>query len=582
MKTFICAVLIILATVGVYFNSLDNEFLWDDKVLISGNKSIQDWGYLSENLVTHLYRGTADASNFYRPILKLSFMLDWAVWQERVTGWHVTNIALHAINALLIFFLFGIILKARLAAFLAAMLFAVHPVFTSAVTYISGRGDPLALFFMLVSFLFFVRKRHLAGALFFIPAILTKETAIILPLLLFAYYRIIGKGKEKGVRPLLKSKRGQTPFSFYYLIVFLPYIVICAIYGALRATVFNFPFVPTLTSGSTLYLRLLTMAKILFIYLKLLILPLGLHMERNVPYVQSFFEPAVFISVTAIAVMAYFIRKKIYRQNEGIFFGISWFLIALLPVSNIRPLNMSMAEHWLYVPAIGLFACVGILLGRIMQKGAAWKLAAWGLFGAAIFFLSSETFWQNRVWRNEKVFYENFLRYVPESYVAHANMGGIYVREGETDLAIREYKKALEICPHYMAAHFSLAHQYRELGERAKALRHHERAILYFPTLAEPRYELAIFYEYNSDNVRYGPGFQKNKAIAAYKKAIGLDPGYFWPHFNLAVVYEFNEKGERYTDPVQIELARQEYEKAIALNPRHSAARNNLKILLAR
>ena len=319
-------------------------------------------------------------------------------------------------------------------------------------------------------------------------------------------------------------------------VTFFPYIAVCAIYVLLRLTVFNFPFVPTLTGGSTLFLRLLTMAKILWIYLGLLIMPVGLHMERNVAYVSSFSEPHVTLSVIALAVTACFIWRKIYKKEPFIFFGIMWFLIALLPVSNIKPLNMSMAEHWLYVPAIGLFASCGLLSARLMRKGRLWNAATWlVLFGFFLFF-SYNTVLQNRVWRNEKIFYTNLLSYVPNSYVAHTNIGNIYHREGKPERAIAEYKKALEILPHYVPAHLSLSQQYLDLGRLEKAAWHCKRASAYFPTLAEPHYRLAIICEYNKDMARYGKGARREEAIAEYKKAIELDPEHKKARHNLNIL----------------------------------------------
>ena len=510
-KNLIFAVVIIIASFAVYFNSLQNEFLWDDKVLISENETIKDWKYTKEAFTTHLYHGSQNASNFYRPILKLSFMLDWQLWGKNVVGWHLTNIILHTTNALLIFFLFSLILKDKIASFIMAMFFAVHPLFTSAVTYISGRADPLALFFMLISFLLFTKSRYALSLLFFIFAILTKETAIILPLLLFAYGR-------KGDCP----RRGLSPFLF-----------VCIIYGILRFTVLNFPYVPTLTGDSVLSLRLATMVKIIFIYLKLLVLPFGLHMERNVPYVKSFLEPEVMLSVIGLVLLGYLVYKR--RHKEG-FFGIMWFFIALLPVSNIKPLNMSMAEHWMYVPAIGLFSCVGLVSARLMQRSLARRIALWSFFLAVILFFSTLTIAQNRIWKNDKVFYDYFLKYVPDSYVGRTNMGNIYSREGKIGMAIREYKKALEICPHYTAAHYNLARRYFQLRERNKAAWHIERALAYFPTLAESYYWLGILYEYNEKCVWHGAGFEREKAAAAYRKALKIDPQYRAARNNLRIL----------------------------------------------
>src|SRR3989441_12974604 len=132
-----------------YANSLGNEFVFDDFLLVLGNKRIQ---IINSSLLL----------NSYRPIRDISYAIDYAIWGERAFGFHLTNLVIHAANVLLVFVLIRRFAESLLTATLAALIFAVHPIQTDAVTYISGRRDLLFTFFYLLAFhsyLTYYRKR---------------------------------------------------------------------------------------------------------------------------------------------------------------------------------------------------------------------------------------------------------------------------------------------------------------------------------------------------------------------------------------------------------------------------------------
>ena len=189
--------LIIILGLIAYANSFSNPFMWDDENLIVTNPYIKNI-QLVKNLFTKDLAFGTQFSNFYRPLQSLSFELDYYLWGLNPFGFHLTNLLLHIACALVIYFLFCLIFPAaKSIGLITALLFLVHPIQTEAVTYISGRADPQASLFMLLSIFFYIkhslktrpknRPYLLASVVCFILALLSKETALILPLLILLF-----------------------------------------------------------------------------------------------------------------------------------------------------------------------------------------------------------------------------------------------------------------------------------------------------------------------------------------------------------------------------------------------------------
>src|SRR6266567_762431 len=169
-----------------YVNSLGNEFVFDDFLLVLASKRIR-----SINLGLFL--------NSYRPIRDISYAIDYALWGERPFGYHLTNLVIHAANVLLVFALIRRVTENLVTAALAALIFAVHPIQTDAVTYISGRRDLLFTFFYLVAFhsyLTYYRRRWSSPAIVYFVlflvlwalSLLSKEMAASLPIIIFVWH----------------------------------------------------------------------------------------------------------------------------------------------------------------------------------------------------------------------------------------------------------------------------------------------------------------------------------------------------------------------------------------------------------
>ena len=151
-----CALIMILG-LAVYANSLGGEFLWDDHHLIEDNMTINRWSKVTRVFTTDIASGAGGKYNFYRPLQIISYMFDYWLWKLNPIGYHLTNILLHILTALCLYWLINLIFKQPMLAFLSSVLFVVHPVHTEAVAYISGRADSLALLFMALCFIFYAK-----------------------------------------------------------------------------------------------------------------------------------------------------------------------------------------------------------------------------------------------------------------------------------------------------------------------------------------------------------------------------------------------------------------------------------------
>ena len=329
--------LIIISGLLVYASSVNGKFLWDDEILIQDDKEIQSWSNLPRLFVENIGTGAGREYNFYRPLHMLSMMANYSLGKFDVRGYHLANILLHILAALCIYAMVNLLFHHNTLSLLTALFWVVHPVHTEVVDYISGRFDGLSAFFMLLCIVLYLKNnRSLFMTFFLVPAcailaILSKENALILPALILLCHYIFGGFKWKK---------------------FLPLITVTVIYIVLRMTVLYFPNPPDQTP-STLLERVPGFLVALTNYATILILPFNLHMEHGDMLFKMSNPKAwsgIFILLTLLF-CAYSSRKN----NKLVTFGILWFLVCLLPESNLYRINAYMNEHWLYLPSFGLF-----------------------------------------------------------------------------------------------------------------------------------------------------------------------------------------------------------------------------------
>ncbi len=415
---------------------------------------------------------------FYRPMQVFSYMLDFSWWGLNPDGYHLTNIVWHLLAASLVYFAAFEILKDKTASFLTALLFALHPVHTEAVAYISGRADSLALVFLLAAFLGYLKSLEsrrigiqIASIAFFLMAILSKESALIFPVLIFLHHRVF-KTKFPGL-------------------LFWLSVGITLAYGALRLTLLR-SFMIFESGHGNIFERIPGFFASYLNYLKLLVWPSPLHMEYGFT-IYKWSDPFVWGGAVAMTILL-LVMVQLWRRGErAIFFGCAWFLVALIPVSNLFLLNASMAEHWLYVPSIGVFLALSEWTAPLFKKSKLKELAVISV-AAILAGYGLATFEQSKTWKDPVIFYERTLDYAPNSLAVNVNLGLALYERGEISKAYLVFKKAVELGPNQYFPYFGLGLCANSLGKHPEAIAAYNRCLELKPDLVQAHNNLSEIY----------------------------------------------------------------------------------------
>ena len=408
-----------------YVNSLPNDFVFDDGPIVSSNPVIRTISPIQ--FLKSPYWTKQQYAGIYRPFVVFSLSVDYAIWKRWAPGFRLTNLAVHAINGVLVFSLYQSIAGAGIVPLIAMIIYLVHPVHTEAVTTIVGRSELFAACFLLAAWLLFRQGRTGWAALAFLLALLSKENAIVLPAIL-----------------LLTSPRGRR------WIRLLPMIFVALAYLAMRYSVLGGLGIPVsaqyMGGRLTYFERLLTSGRVFIQYLILTFYPLHLagDYDYNAIPIANFVDWDAWLGLVLIAatvVTAYFYRHR----NWAVSLGLSFALIAFIPASNwIMPISILMAERFLYLPMIGL-ALVGAAALSQLEDRRLRRLVGIGALSTAIVLCNSHDY----IRRDDFTFFKNMVRVVPNSAKARLGWGFALTKAGRNDEAERELEAGLRIIPDY-------------------------------------------------------------------------------------------------------------------------------------
>ncbi len=490
------AAMIVLLGVFAYANTFTGEFVWDDASSILLHEHIQDPGKLWRLFQEDLHAFGRGQGNFYRPLLAVSFMADytWAfdgrlehgLPSPAVFPFHLTNTLLHIGAALWLLALLCRMSAPRTVCLVVPLLWVVHPLHTEAVAYISGRGDSMAAFFMFAALWFAVWEgspgRRIGGLalsmLFFTAAILSKESALIVPFLYVPL--LLWTPRFDGTKAAGRDRIGRLP-------VLGAMLGILGVYAYLRTTVLNFG-TDSSEPASGLATRLIETGQALTLYVKLIFVPTGLHMERSLEGVPVWLGFTGFLILLAIVVTA--LGAVLKRQHRIAIAGV-WFLITWFPISGLIPLNAPMAEHWLYVPLAGFLW----MLTELVWLACSRRPTHWAFYPvvyACCLVLLAITVDRNRDWHSNEALYLATLEDNPRSIRVHYNLAATYQdllnnpagagRHFERVIELYQEKKAAEgldttvFWDDELEAHLSLGDILSEVQPEA-AMEHYARVL---------------------------------------------------------------------------------------------------------
>ena len=459
---------VILAYSNVYHNS----FLYDDESLILHNRYIRDWGNILTLFKTTIIAGADGLCNYYRPLQTLAYLICYRLAGISLPAFHAVNILFHAVNACLMYLLGRRLGFAAAPVFAASLLWAVHPIHTEAITYMSGTADPLSVMFTLLTILIilpdFTRGKIFAATPIMLMALLSKESALCIPLLAMGCLYL----------------RSPEPLNIKSYIKLWPLGVLAALYGVLH---FILPIYGTYQPGAA---AVAPAAKNNFVpfatlpsYVQFLLWPTGLHMERALPAYPTPWHAPVLLGMAMIGAGTALIIRLASEAQRALAWGILWFAGAHVILFSVDDI---IYEHWMYLPSIGLFLG-GAQAAYLTLKDKTPKslhLPLWGCLGIVAALLGALTFQQNTKWRDAETFSTNIIDQGEPSAKARILLGNALLARHQLDEAAALYRTAIENSHDTLsAAHYNLATALLQMPNRAE----HEADILVHLTRA---YEL--------------------------------------------------------------------------------------------
>ena len=560
----VVAVLILgLIAAAVYANSLGNAFVFDDTGLVVSNTRIRTLNELSRTLVTGGWRE-------YRPIRDASYAIDYYLFGLNPAGFHGFNIFYHVLNGSLVFVTLRRILGQSRPALLAAILFIVHPIQTDSVTYISGRRDLLFTLFYLIGFYAFVRYRDtarprylcVAGGSYYL-SLLSKEMAFTLPLLCLCYdlFRSLPATRlepRDSWQALWEGMRNLFARHKRFYLAMAAVVVFVACYY-----VFGFRISRQREMwGGGLWPTLLTSARIFAHYITLLIFPLTLNADYSYnafPISHSLADARVLFALMILGGAWWGIYRLLAYDRWAAFGGL-WFFVTLLPVSQIIPHHELLAEHYLYLPSAGAFLAVALLVERLMERTSR-PAAVSTAFAVLVLLLATRTVIRNRDWKDSLSLWTKTVQTAPKSARAHTNLGEIYLRQGHTAQAEREFREALRIQPDDAVNRDNHGLALLKLGRVDEAEREFREALRSFPH-PKTRINLGLVY------LRRSRLDDAEREFRSILQSGGLDPVMRATVLNnLGIVSALKGKQEE---------AEQAFTEVIRLNQNDADARGNL------
>ncbi len=532
---------LVAITLAVYYDSFNNSFVYDDYPFIIENKHIRKLDIAS--IIANFTKRSSTSSSeslsrdVWRPLVTTSFAIDYKFWDLKAHFYHIENTILHIINALLVYIATFLILNNGLTAFIAGLVFAIHPAQTEAVTWVSGRSNVLFLMFFLSAFIFHIRQRrykerlpnYVLSLALFVLSLFSKEMAITLPFLLILYDIYFYPQKD------IKD----------YLNHYLPFFLIAAFYVLARFSVLGVIAQQDDWWGGSISYTILTTLKTIAGYIRLLFIPTSLRIIYLVDIPKSILEGDVLIALVVLFLIAglFFI----FRRRKEILFYILFFFVTLLPVYNIVPFKAVMAERFLYLPIIAFASLAGILFSSLkskFDKDARAKKIINSIFIAIFILYGFMTIARNVEWRDELTIYMTEEARSPASSKAHYNLGYAYAKKADENagskelfasyhaLAIKEFEEAVSVNPQSQVAYFAMANSYNALGLCDLAIKNFKKAIAIE----------GAYYIYNNLAIAYYRKGMCDEAILASIRALELRPDYADTYFNLANAYF--KKGE--------------------------------------
>jgi len=566
---------IALVTFLCYCLILDASFkTMDDYLSIIENPLVKSLGN-----VPQIFKSSFFLKNTYwRPLVHLSFALEYNFFKLDPFYYYLDNIILHIIASFGVFMLVDKLLNNRAAGVLTGLLFAVHPVHWEQVTNIPGRSILLCGLFFFYSFWMFLKavgsgktRYLLISLILYCLSLLSKESAVMMPLCVIAYFWIV---LPKGQRTQCQQQNAGF-FSNSFLIITIAYFL-CREYLGISG---GFKWI----SIEQTALSVITFLKALVIYLRLVMIPAGLYYDRSLDIFSSFWEVQVASTIVFWLIALYFILKKWPSFTSTTKFLFAWTAINFAVVSQVIPVkvsyfSISTAEHFLYMPSVAILAItivfvMNIAKALIEHKQAKKSIIILGAAGLYLFYIIV-TINQVIISSNQMTMFKQSFDKNPRNIRVITPLALSYAYAGMYEEAEKYYKESLKVEPGNVRGLIGAGRALFDQGKYWHGLAYYNKVVNagQFESMLnenkraayqeiEKRYEEGLknlkgriineAQKYDLAKLHYSLGVvyhmtdRTDKAILEYKRAITVRPNYQESYMNLAAAYETTGQKEK-------------------------------------
>lgn len=509
-KLFVYIVLTVI-TCAVFWQVNQYDFInFDDHAYVTENNLIRS--ELTPDSIRRIF--SAKYLDVWNPLVWLSFMLDYRIYGLDAGGYHLTNLILHILSTLLLFWLFNRMTHALWKSAFVAAIFALHPLHVESVAWVSERKDVLSAFFWMLTLCLYVYytekpavKRYLPVLVSFVCALMSKPMVVTLPVIMILLdYWPLGRFTLKKGNIILWQLKEKLPF-----FILSASIIIIRIHYAPE----NFPLSARITNAPVAFVTYLV--KTFWPHSMSIYYPFPDHIQLS-----QAMPAALLILVITVAVIA------MTRRLPYLFAGWFWFAITIAPVIGIIEISYSapcaMADRYHYLPSIGIAVMLAWGIPALIKRRII-------LFPAAIIILAVMGWvsWkQCSYWKNSAALFNHALQVTKDNYLAYQGRGITY---GEMELyreAVEDFNKVISLKKDYVYAYINRGFAYYNIGQYQKAVGDYNEAIRLRPDKAE---------FYNNRAINYVALGQFKPAVEDLNKAIALKKDYADAYSNRGQIY---------------------------------------------
>ena len=562
--------LLLAVTLAVFWQVKHYQFVnYDYDVYVTDNPHVR-MGLQKEGVI---WAFTAVHAGYWIPLTWLSYMLDYEVYGLHPGGFHLTNVLLHLLNALLLYLVFRRMTGARWRSAFVAGIFALHPLQVESVAWVTERKDVLSTLFWMLTLLAYLRYAerprttgYFAVLTAFSLGLMAKPMLVTLPFVLFLLdfwpLHRLGPSARLPVTKPEKSGKSILPRTTLSSLLWekVPFLALAATAGVLAYFTQDIGGAVRTLKGWPLNLRIANVLVSYVTYLAKAIWPYRLAVFY--PYAQTIpLWQAAGAGLLLVAVSILVIRAR--SRCPYLAVGWLWFFITLVPVIGLVQVGLqATADRFTYVPIIGLAIMVAWGVPDLLEPYRSRLVVLAVSSSIALSLLTARSWVQVQYWRNSTVLFEHALQVTHRNYLAHNNLGAALFYQGKVEEAIDHYYQAIQIRPDYDRAYFNLGNAFAELGNIDTARRYYAKAPSFEPAEAHNNLGRALAIQGKIED-----------AIANYLEALALKPDLAEAHNNL---------GDALARQGEFAEAIDSFSRALALDPKMAETHDNLGRALAR